>query len=294
MILVTGATGHFGKATIDHLLNKGVAASNIAALVRDEHKAQDLKAKGVHVKIGDYNQYDSLVAAFKGVDKLLLVSSNDLEQRTQQQLDAVKAAKEAGVKHIYYTSFERKNETATSPIAAVALSHVDTEKAIKESGLTYTIFKNNLYMEVFLFFFGDKVLEQGIYFPAGNTKAAYALRDDMAEAMANVLVSQGHENKSYSINHTDNVSLHDVAATLSELAGKPIAYNSPSPQEYVTTLTQANVPTPYIHMFSGFAEAIKQGEFETTKTDLEHLLGRKPTTLKEFLRKAYFSQAVVA
>jgi NAD(P)H dehydrogenase (quinone) len=294
MILVTGATGHFGKSTIQFLLNKGVAASDIAALVRDENKAQDLKDKGLQIRKGDYNQYDSLVAAFKGVDKLLLVSSNDLEQRTQQQLDAIKAAKEAGVKHIYYTSFERKNETATSPIANIALSHIDTEKAIKESGLTYTIFKNNLYMEVFLFFFGDKVLEQGIYFPAGTTKAAYTLRDDMAEAMANVIIAGKHENKAYRINHTDNLSLNDVAATFSELAGKTIGYHSPSQEEYISTLTQAGVPSPYIQMFAGFAEAIKQGEFETTQTDLETLLGRKPTALKEFLRKAYFSQAVVA
>ena len=292
MILVTGATGHFGKATIEYLLNKNVNANNIAALVRDENKALDLKAKGVQVRIGDYNQYQTLVSAFKDIDQLVLVSSNDLEQRTQQQLNTIKAAKEAGVKHIYYTSFERKNETTTSPIANIALSHVDTEKAIKESGLTYTIFKNNLYLEVFLFFFGDKVLEQGIYFPAENTKAAYTLRNDMAEAMANVLLSKGHENKAYNINHNENVSLNDVAATLSELAGKTIGYHSPSPEEYVNTLTQAGVPTPYIQMFAGFAEAIKQGEFETNHTDLEQLLGRKPTSLKAFLKQAYFSEVV--
>lgn len=292
MILVTGASGHFGKATIEHLLNKGVEAKNIAALVRDENKASDLKAKGIQIKIGDYNNYQTLVNAFKGIDQLLLVSSSDLEQRTQQQLNAIKAAKEANVKHVYYTSFERKNETATSPIAAVALSHVDTEKAIKESGITYTIFKNNLYMEVFLFFFGDKVLEQGIYFPAGNTKAGYASRNDMAEAMANVILSKAHDNKIYSINHTDNVAMNDVASLLSELANKTISYHSPSQEEYINTLTQAGVPTPYIHMFAGFAEAIKQGEFETTQTDLETLLERKPTSLKAFLKQAYFANVV--
>lgn len=293
MILVTGATGHFGKATIDHLLNKGVLANTIVALVRDENKAQDLKAKGVQVKIGDYNDYQTLINAFKGIEKLLLVSSSDLEHRTQQQLNAIMAAKEAGVKHIYYTSFERKNETATSPIAGVALSHVDTENALKESGLAYTIFKNNLYMEVFLFFFGDKVLEQGIYFPAGNTKAGYVLRDDMAEAMANVLVTKGHENKTYSISNANNVSIGDVAETMSKLAGKSVNYFSPSNEEYVSTLTQAGVPTPYIQMFSGFAEAIKQGEFETSQSDLETLLGRKPTSLKTFLQQAYFSKVSV-
>ena len=78
MILVTGATGHFGKATIDFLLKKGISANSISALVRDEAKAEDLKTKGINLKIGDYDNYASLVKAFKGVDKLLLVSSSDV------------------------------------------------------------------------------------------------------------------------------------------------------------------------------------------------------------------------
>jgi hypothetical protein len=100
-------------------------------LVRDEAKAADLKSKGVVVKIGDYLQYDTLVNAFKGVDKLLLVSSSDVEDRSLQQANAVKAAKEAGVKYILYTSFERKNDTESSPIAFISKSHLETEELIK-------------------------------------------------------------------------------------------------------------------------------------------------------------------
>src|SRR5690606_12263053 len=108
-------------------LNKGIAANTISALVRDEAKASDLKQKGLNLKIGDYDNYDSLLAAFQGIDKLLLVSGTDLANRSKQQLNAVKAAKEAGVKHILYTSFERKNETENSPIAFLAQSHIDTD-----------------------------------------------------------------------------------------------------------------------------------------------------------------------
>src|ERR1700754_4815082 len=115
MILLTGATGHFGKNTIHSLLAKGIPAQNIAALVRDEAKATDLKAKGITLKKGDYDNEASLAGAFKGVDKLLLVSGSDAFKRSQQHRNVVNAAKEAGVKHIVYTSFERKNETATSP-----------------------------------------------------------------------------------------------------------------------------------------------------------------------------------
>ncbi|GGA88096.1 NAD(P)-dependent oxidoreductase [Flavobacterium palustre] len=286
-ILVTGATGNFGGLTIDFLLNKGIAAADISALVRDESKASDLKAKGVNLKTGDYDNYNSLLAAFHGIDKLLLVSGTDLVNRSKQQLNAVKAAKEAGVKHIVYTSFERKNESETSPIAFLAQSHIDTDSAIKASGINYTIFRNNLYLDVLPMFLGDQVLESGIYFPVGEGQAAYVSRNDLAEAAANILISEGHENKEYAMNNIENYSFQDIAETLSKITNKEISYLSPASEEYAVTLKNAGVPEEYIGMFVGFAEAIKQGEFKTDSSDLEKLLGRKPATLADFLKEVY-------
>ncbi len=290
MILVTGATGNYGKATIDFLLKKGISASNISALVRDLEKAEDLKTKGINLKIGDYDNYAKLVEAFKGVDKLLLVSGSDIVNRGKQHENVVKAAKEARVNHILYTSFERKNDTETSPIAFLAKPHIDTENLIKASGITYTILKNNLYLDVLPMFFGEQVLETGIFFPAGDTKSAFASRNDMAEATANILTSKGHENKEYSLSNTENISIQEVALSLSEVVGKQVNYVSPPQAVYVETLTTAGVPAEYVSMFASFAEAIKQGEFTSKKTDLENLLGRKPITAKAFLKEVYASK----
>lgn len=287
MIFITGATGHFGKATIDFLLAKGVPANTIGALVRDEAKATHLNSKGIVTRTGDYNNYSSLVAAFKDVEKLLLISGNDVVNRFQQQQNVVNAAKEAGVKHIVYTSFVRKNETGSSPIAFVAKSHIDTEQIIKESGIAYTILLNALYADVLPLFLGEKVLETGVFLPAGNGKAAFATRENMAEAAAEILATAGHENKEYVLAGDSNYSLHDVAETLSELTGKQIAYTSPEAVVYTETLTKAGVPLEYAGMFAGFGAAIAQGEFETTATDLAILLQRKPTTLKEYLQSVY-------
>ncbi|MBA0885508.1 SDR family oxidoreductase [Flavobacterium undicola] len=286
-ILVTGATGNFGRLTIDFLLNKGIAAADISALVRDEAKASDLAAKGINLKIGDYDNYDSLLAAFQGIDKLLLVSGTDLVNRGKQQLNAVKAAKEAGVKHILYTSFERKNETETSPIAFLAQSHIDTDNAIKASGINYTIFRNNLYLDVLPMFLGEKVLEQGIFFPAGEGLAAYVFRNDLAEVAANVLISAGHENKEYNMNNVANYSMKNIADTLSEITNSTVSYTSPSAEVYSDVLIKAGVPGEYVGMFVAFAEAIKQGEFQAESSDLEKLLGRKPATLADFLKELY-------
>jgi NAD(P)H dehydrogenase (quinone) len=84
-ILVTGATGNFGRATINFLLGKGIPAKSISAMVRDEGKAADLKSEGVIIKVGDYDNYSSLVNAFKGTDTLLHISGNDIPKRTRQQ-----------------------------------------------------------------------------------------------------------------------------------------------------------------------------------------------------------------
>ena len=162
MILITGATEHFGKATIDHLLKKGIPAHTIAALVRDEAKATELKAKGIQIRLGDYNNYASLQSAFAGIEKLLLVSSSDLQDRLKQQENAVKAAREARVKHIIYTSFARKNETDSSPIASVGKAHLETERLIKASGIPYTLLLNSLYTDMLPIFFGEQVLQTGI------------------------------------------------------------------------------------------------------------------------------------
>jgi len=289
-VLITGATGHFGTTTINTLLQKGINANQIFALVRDENKATDIKAKGINIVIGNYDEYASLLAAFKGVDKLLFISANDIKNRLTQHENVIKAAREAGVKHIVYTSFQRKNETQTSPLWMLAEAHLNTEKWLKESGLTYTILRNNLYMDFIPVFLGEKVLEtETIYLPANSGKVSAALRSEMAEAAANILASSGHENKIYNIANSEAYTYTDVAKYISEATGKEIRYISPSPEEYTQTLTKAGVPAEYIGIFTGFALAQAQGELEAVSNDLQNLIGRKPTSLKEFLKTVYSS-----
>lgn len=286
-ILITGATGHLGKDVINMLLNK-IGKDQISALVRNPLKAEDLKNKGVEIRVGDYDNYDSLVNAFGGIDKLYFVSGSDVMIRLKQHENIINAAKESKVKHVLYTSFVRKNETETSPIAMVSQSHLKTEEWLKQSGLIYTILKHNLYMDFLPMFMGKKVVEKGlIYLPAGNGKAAFTLRNDMAKVGAAILTSEGHENKEYEISADKNFSYHDVAKELSEISGKTINYVSPSIEEYSKTLSQSGVPNEYIGMLAGFSDAIKQGEFESTSNIIEQLTGNKSVSLSNFLRSVY-------
>jgi len=246
-----------------------------------------LQAQGVSGMQGDYNDYASLVAAFQGVDKLFLVSSNDIPNRVGQHTNAINAAKEAGVQHVVYTSFQRKTEDGSSPIAGIAEAHLATEKLLKASGLAYTILKNALYLDVLPMFMGPALETGTIYLPAGEGKMSCASRADMGAAGAAVLTSPGHENQSYEISNDTSYSFHDIAKILSDLTEKTIQYVSPTAEEFGTALAAAGVPAEAIEMTAGFCVAMAQGEFDFPGTDLEKLLGRKPETAAQFLKAAY-------
>ncbi len=284
MILVTGATGHLGSATIEHLL-KNTESNNIVAFARDENKAKYLKEKGVEVRIGTFDDTSSLDKAMQGIDKVLLISGAD-QNRLQQHKNVVDAAKKAGVKHIVYTGVSLK-DVNTSAIKSFMESHFHTEDYIKESGITHTILRNNLYADGIPFFVGEKVLETGIYLPSADGKVPYALRREMGEAAANVLLQSGHENKTYEIAGNELYSYNDVAKILSELSGKSVTYTDIEASEFTEQLKQIGVPEIGIFIAAGFSADIKNHQYEIVTNDLEKLLGRKPTNLKDSLKEFY-------
>ena len=144
-IAITGATGQLGQLVI-HSLLKNTAAENIVALVRNESKAADLKAKGIELRHFDYDAPETLTSALSGIDKLLLISANEVGRRTPQHQAVIDAAKQADVPYIAYTSLLNAD---TSPLG-LAQEHRETERLIKDSGLKYTFLRNNWYSENYL------------------------------------------------------------------------------------------------------------------------------------------------
>ena len=287
-ILVTGATGGLGQAVVETLL-KTVSPSQLAVLARDPAKAANLQAQGVSVRQGDYAAYTSLTAAFAGVDKLYFVATNSMAaaQRRTQHENVVRAATAAKVGHVVYTSFQRKTEDDSSPVAFIEAVHLATERLLHDSGLAYTILKHALYLDVFPPFFGP-VLETGtIYLPAGTGRGAYASRHDLGVAGAAVLTGAGHENQTYELAGPVTYSLADMAQVLSTLSGKSVRYISPSPDEFTAQLAQAGVPAENTQMAAALMAAIAQGEFDFPDPTLARLLGRPPESAAEFLKAAY-------
>jgi NAD(P)H dehydrogenase (quinone) len=286
MILVTGATGHLGNAAIQSLLKRGVPAREITALVRDENKAAHLKDKGIQIRIGNYNDYNSLKKALQGVDKLLQISSNEVGDSLGQQKNVISAAKENGVGHIVYTGMEIQDYEETA-IPFVTQVHKATADYIKETGIAYTIMNDSLYADSIGKFSGERFLESGIFFPAGDGRLPWIPRTEVGEAAAAILTTSGHKNKSYAITSNTANSFEEIAGMLSEITGKEVKYLKPDLETYVDALGKAGLPKEVIGFLGGFSTAIKNGEFNTLQSDFEKLVGRKPMALKEFLKITY-------
>ena len=287
MILVTGATGNLGKATINSLLNKDIAVSNITALVRDKTKAAEFRSKGIQVKVGDYEDFGSLKSAFQGVDKLLLISSSsDIANRFEQHKNIINAAKETDVKHIIYTSFDMKN-LQQSIMGKEVQYHAHTAAYLKQIAVPYTLMDNTMYADMIPFLSGKDILNNGISIPAGDGKTPFLPITEMAEANAVVLTTQGHENKEYIIAAETAFSFAEIAHLLSDITGKTIAYYQSEVSSYIARLVQEGFSEDDAAYLARFAGAIGKGEFDTNKSDVKQLLGRSPIGLKDFLRTIY-------
>lgn len=279
MILVTGANGHLGSQTIDFLLDKD-SGEKIAGLVRSEEKGAELKEKGVEIRIGDYTDYPSIEEAVQGVDTLLLISSSTLEGRAQQHENVIQAAKNEGVDQIFYISIV-KAEEELSPLSP---DHFQTEKLLKNSGISYTIYRHTFYMEFLPLFLGD-ALETGQWtFPSDGNAINLALRSEMAEALANGLAEpENHINKTYEITSGRACTLNEIADMLSQACGKKINYSDISISEFKQALTDAGLPEEQTAMSVMTAQTFADGALDFTYDDMEKLLGRKPGGLETYI-----------
>lgn len=275
---VTGATGQLGRLVVESLKSK-VSAETIVALVRNPEKAADL---GIEARAFDYTQAENLVASLKGIDKLLLISGNEVGQRLPQHLAVIDAAKQAGVKQLFYTSILHAD---SSPLG-LATEHLATEVAIKESGLTYTILRNGWYTENYTGSAKGAVGAGAFIGNAGDGKIASAARVDYAEAAAVVLAGEGHEGKTYELAGDEAYTLTELAAEISKQSGKTIPYNNLTEAEYAGILKSFGLPDGLAEMLANSdTGASKGGLFDDSKV-LSELIGRPTTSLAKVLADA--------
>ena len=272
-IVVTGATGQFGRHVVEALLAKGVPADQIVATGRNVDKIADL---GVTVKRAAYDDPASLREAFAGADKVLLVSGTEFGSRVQQHRNAIEAAKEAGVGLIVYTSAPKADTTDMR----LAEEHLGTERVLAESGVPYVILRNSWYVENYNL---QQALAHGLFGAAGDGKIAAAPRADYAEAAASVLVGEGHEGKVYELGG-EAFTMAELAAEISRQSGKEVTYTDLGEEKYAEMLIGVGVPAAPAAILADSDRAASHGALFVEPTHLEQLLGRPVTPLATAVR----------
>ncbi|MCL4066444.1 SDR family oxidoreductase [Pseudomonas sp. GX19020] len=284
MILIGGSTGQLGKEVVAQLLRRE-AKGPFAVLARDPEKAKIYADQGIEVRLGDFDSPESLGPAFAGISRFLFISTMS-QDRGAQQSRVVEAARAAGIRHIVYTGLAIR-DIATSAVRDLMASHFETEDRIRASGMQWTFLRNGMYAEAIAQIAGPKALTDGLSLPGGAGRVPYALRAEMGEAAANLLLGEGHEGKTYNITGSDAWSYGDIAAGLSRLTGRAIGYQD-IPEEALTAgMRAAGIPDFVIWLTLGTIRDIRDGQYDIASRDLEILLGRAPKSLDQMLASVF-------
>ncbi|MFI6423820.1 NAD(P)H-binding protein [Promicromonospora sp. NPDC050880] len=278
---VTGATGHLGHLVVAELLSRGVPAADVVAVVRTPDKAADLAERGVQVREGDYDRPETLPAALAGVQRLLLVSGSEPGRRVPQHAAVIEAAQAAGVGRIVYTGILNADET-TNPLAG---EHQATEQALRASGLPVSVLRNGWYTENYTDRLEEFLQRGEIVGATGTGKVSAAPRADYAAAAATALLTDDGDVVVHELGG-EAFTFAELAATISDVTGTPVAYRDLPVEEYTAELEQAGLDAGTAGFVAGIDASIAAGDLETSSDDLARLLGRPVTPLADVVRAA--------
>ena len=283
ILLVTGASGHLGRAVVRHLLDTlHVPPARIIATSRKPETLADLAAQGVTVRAADFDQPGTLAEAFRGADRLLLVSTDALLEpgkRLVQHRAAVQAAAEAGVKHVVYTSLP---SPATSHVS-FAPDHLGTEQALAVSGLGWTFLRNAWYAENLAYTLPSALASGECVTAAGEGGIAYIARDDLARAAAVALAADSSDNRIFTLTGTQALTARDIATKVAAATGKPLAVVGVTPEQLADGLRGHGFPPVLADVFTSFDVATAAGDLGEVTDDFTALTGDAPSTFDAWL-----------
>ncbi|MGV9410339.1 SDR family oxidoreductase [Nocardia sp. NPDC003693] len=278
VVAVTGASGQLGRLVVEALLKEGATP---IAVVRDPAKVADLSERGVQVRVAGYDDPAALDSAFAGVDRILLVSGNEFGARVAQHTNVIRAAERAGVELLAYTSIPG---APTNPLI-LAQEHAGTEAVLAEATVPHVLLRNDWYWENYLGGLAHAVETGVLHGAAGTGRVAGASRADYAEAAAKVLSTDGHAGQVYELGG-DRLTYDELAAAISEAAGKTVVYQNIPQSEYAAALVAGGLPEGYAQVLADADAGIAAGVLDLDNGDLQRLLGRPATPAVEVFRAA--------
>jgi uncharacterized protein YbjT (DUF2867 family) len=278
MIVVTGATGQIGSEVVRQLAEKG---EKVRPLIRDPKKAAPLSHPNVMFVMGDFSDPKSLDEAFKGAEKLFLLTNADPNQ-VQLQRNAIEAAKRAGIKHVV-----KMSALGASKDAQVSLGrwHYETEEELKKSGMKWTILQPHFFMQNLAMMAGSIKGQGAIYAPLKDGKIAMVDVRDIATVAVAALTEPGHEGQTYIVTGGEALSYHDVAKQIGEATGKQVKYVDIPQEDARKAMLGAGMPEWFVNDMVGLYGAFAAGHGAAT-TDVIQKVGKtKPRTFAQFARE---------
>ncbi|HEY4338550.1 MAG TPA: SDR family oxidoreductase [Steroidobacteraceae bacterium] len=291
-IVITGASGAFGRMAAQRLLAK-IDPEQLVLVTRNPDALADFAARGATVRFGDFDQPESLRAAFAGGEKLLLISTLDVgERRRRQHRTAIDGAVAAGVRHVIYTSSVGIHPR--SP-AFVIEDHLFTEESLRRSGLQFTFMRDAQYAEVITTMIAPGAVASGEWLSsAADGCMAFISKKDCVESAVAVLTTPGHEGAVYEITGPELLTFADCARIAAEVTGRPIRYVNVSHEVMQARFDAAGVPRRHIegtvHEKAGawgseemmsYERAIREGYFAVASHHVKLLTGRPPHSLRQ-------------
>jgi NAD(P)H dehydrogenase (quinone) len=273
-LALTGVTGGIGGRVARRLADRGVP---MKLVVRDAARApSDLPA--TTVAVATYGDGDAMRSALEGSDTLFMVSAAESFNRADEHGTAVAAAADAGVEHLVYLSFVA---AAADTTFTFGRDHFHTEEAILASGLKHTFLRDSLYADYIPVFATAEGVIQG---PAGDGRASWVARDDIADAAAAVLSDiDAHAGRRYDMTGPEAISVADTAAILGEVSGRSIEYVEETIEEARESRRPSGAPDWEIEGWVTSYAAIANGDLDVVSGDIEVLVGRRPESVRSWL-----------
>lgn len=280
---ITGASGQLGRIVTQELLDRGVAATDLVLITRTPDALSDRAAVGVQVRAGDFADERGLAAAFDGVDRLLIISTDAIGARLEGQRAAVRAAADARVGRIVYTS--ASNPVAENPVA-VGADHRGTEEAVQVSGVPFTILRNALYAEFEIPGVQGAIASGQFVTNRGEGRTTFVSRNDCAAAAAGALLADTDGSVTYDVTGSELLSAADEAALIAELAGRPVEVVHVDDDAYIAGLQEHGVPELIATVSASFGRAIREGYLDQRSDAVQQLAGRPPRGLRDVVAAA--------
>lgn len=298
--IVTGADGKLAGRIAEQMIEE-VGGEHLTFTVWSlkfvpEDKLNRWKKAGVTIFEANYDDVEALNQAFKGGDRVYIVSGLEVGKRVQQHKNAIDAAINQGVSHITYSSFVG----ATNPKYAhldVTPDHTATEEYLKQTNHPYTAVRNSLYIENYLTMYPMlAMMSDNIWAStAMEGRATLVAKDDAAAAAAAVLLGKGEAFRAYHIFGSQSVSVRELCALVNEVSGLNLSYEPCDEETYYRYLENLHIPRHITGDFSRspvpFSGAdivtndasIRDGLLDIPSNDIELLTGRKPKTAKDII-----------